>query len=183
MPHAYDEVRRTNLLAALALALSDRLQLAAERAAGLGAGAPAALISLDSARGPMSIDALSERLRLSHSGAVRLVDRLVAAGLVERRRGADRRSVALALTPRGRRAAGRVHAAREATMTNLEALLTSDQQALLTTVQERLLGAVDELAPELPWLCRLCDRHTCRRGRGGCPVEQATNRRQPRLKE
>src|SRR2546428_9449145 len=39
-----------------------------------------------------TIGALAERLQISHHGVVQLVDRLVERGLVERRRGADRRA-------------------------------------------------------------------------------------------
>jgi DNA-binding MarR family transcriptional regulator len=46
---------------------------------------------------------LSDRVRLSHSGVTRLVDRLTQAGLVERTRcDSDRRGTFAALTPAGR---------------------------------------------------------------------------------
>ena len=44
-----------------------------------------------------TIGALAERLQISHHGVVQLVDRLVERGLVERRRGADRREVVVRL--------------------------------------------------------------------------------------
>src|SRR5690349_12666401 len=43
--------------------------------------------------------ALAERLRIDPPAASRLVDRLVADGLVTRKEGADRRCVCLTLTP------------------------------------------------------------------------------------
>jgi MarR family transcriptional regulator, negative regulator of the multidrug operon emrRAB len=175
--HAYDASREANLLAALALAVSDRIELAVARATGLEARAPAALLTLDSPSGARTVSGLAGALKLTHSGTVRLVDRLAAGGLVERRRGSDRRSVELALTPEGRRMVARVRAARADTAANLLSLLTTEQQTQLTIVQEAILGAVQEHSTELPWLCRLCDRYACRHGRGGCPVEEATRRR------
>jgi DNA-binding MarR family transcriptional regulator len=53
------------------------------------------------ARAPMSIGELAEHLQIRHHSAVELVDRLVTQEFVRREAGADRRSVALALTERG----------------------------------------------------------------------------------
>ena len=56
------------------------------------ASAPAALAALEGYLGGEPIDALAQTLGLTHSGAVRLVDHLCAAGLAERRRGAGGRA-------------------------------------------------------------------------------------------
>lgn len=177
MTHAYARSREANLLGALALAVTDRMALAVTRATGLSGSAPAALVTLESPAGGATLDALCRALSLSHSGAVRLVDRLVAGGLVERRRGRDQRSRELALTPAGRRAVRRIRAARESACDALLASLTADQRTELTGGQALVLGALDDQARGTPWLCRLCDRQTCRRGRGGCPVESGTLKR------
>jgi DNA-binding MarR family transcriptional regulator len=175
--HAYDPSREANLLAAWALAVSDRIELAVARATGLEARAPAALLTLDSPGAAATVYGLAAALKLTHSGTVRLVDRLAEAGFVERRPGSDRRSVELALTPDGRRMVTRVRVARADTATDLAGLLTDEQQRLLTDAQEAMLATVEEHSAELPWVCRLCDRYACRHGRGGCPVEEATRRR------
>jgi DNA-binding MarR family transcriptional regulator len=52
-------------------------------------------------RSPVGMRELGRRLALDSGTLSPLVGRLVAAGLVERRRGRDDRSVAIALTPRG----------------------------------------------------------------------------------
>jgi DNA-binding MarR family transcriptional regulator len=63
---------------------------------------------------PVSLKDLGELLIAEAGHPSRLVDRLVEAGLVERRAaGDDRRRVELSLTPRGRGLEGRVQAARE----------------------------------------------------------------------
>ena len=177
MTHAYGSSREANLLGALALAVTDRIELAVTRATGLSGSAPAALVTLDSPTGGTTLDALCGALSLSHSGAVRLVDRLVSAGLVERRRGRDQRSLDLALTPGGRRAVRQVREARESTCASILGLLTADQWTLLTDIQADILGELEEREAGGGWVCRLCDRHSCRHGRGGCPVEGGTVRR------
>jgi hypothetical protein len=108
---------------------------------------------------------------------VRLVDRLAADGLVERRRGADQRSAALYLTPAGRRAARRVLSAREAAMHSILTLLTDDQQAGLTLIARELLGRLGASSGAEGRLCRLCDLEACGRSRGRCPVAPPRTRR------
>lgn len=157
-----------NVIGALGLALADRLAEAAELAA--GASAAEALVALAGARAGGSIDALAGVVGLSHSGAVRLVDRLVRDGLVERRRGADQRSAALFLTPAGRRLARRVLTRREAEMHSVLALLTDGEQAALTRIAERVLRELGSASGAERRLCRLCDLDACGRSRGQCPV-------------
>src|SRR6185436_6473081 len=118
--------RDANLLGALGIVLGDLLDDAAELAG--GASAATALVALHGSSAGDTIDALAGRVGLSHSGTVRLVDRLAGDGLVERRRGADQRSAALVLTPRGRRAARSVLSRREANLHARLGLLTDDQQ-------------------------------------------------------
>jgi MarR family transcriptional regulator, negative regulator of the multidrug operon emrRAB len=145
-------VRDANLLGALALALADRL------ASGAASGSAAeALVTLYGRRAGTSIDAMAGTTGLSHSGAVRLVDRLAAAELVERRRGADQRSTALYLTPTGRRAARRVLAEREASMQSLLTLLTVDQQRELSGLVAAILAQLGAEPDAERRLCRLCD--------------------------
>src|SRR4051812_15994298 len=109
--------RTENLLATCALALAERVHNAAEEASGLTAGAPAALVAISGFLHGQSVNALARVLGLSHAGTVRLIDRLQADGLIERRRGdGDAREVSLVATRAGRAAAKRVLARREAAM-------------------------------------------------------------------
>src|SRR5262249_20709544 len=124
-----------------------------------------------------SIDGLAGIISLSHSGTVRLVDRLVADELVERRRGADQRSAALVLTPSGRRAARQVLRKREANIQFIVALLTDAQQDALVEVAERVLGELGRARDAEARVCRLCDLEACGRSRGDCPVAPARVRR------
>jgi MarR family transcriptional repressor of emrRAB len=157
-----------NVLGAFGLALADRLAAAAEPAG--GASAAEALVALAGTAAGGSIDALARIVGLSHSGTVRLVDRLERDGLLERRRGADQRSAALVLTPAGRRLAGRVATRRNAEMHSVAALLTAGEQEALMRAAERVMHELGVPPDADRRLCRLCDLDACQRGRGRCPV-------------
>lgn len=130
-----------------------------------------------------SVTQLSSVLGLTHSGTVRLVDRLEVEGLVERVGARDGRAVSVVLTRTGRRMAVRILQAREASLTSALSALSSDEvdnlaatlDAMLTTLtraraEERAAGTHDR--PQ-PWLCRLCDFAACGRSEGNCPVNNA----------
>src|SRR5260370_713814 len=106
--------KAANLLGALALAVCDRLREATEHLDdGLAASEPAALVTLAHYPG-QSILTLGRTLGLTHSGAVRLADRLEASGLVRRAPSGRGRTLALSLTQRGRSAALQALARRQA---------------------------------------------------------------------
>lgn len=172
--------RDANLLGALGIALSDALADAGELAG--GPSPAAALVALHGTSAGGTIDTLAGRLGLSHSGAVRLVDRLVREELVERRRGADQRSAALVLTPAGRRVARRVLSRREANLHNFLVLLTDDQRAVAVELVEALLAGVGREGEAESRVCRLCDLEACGRSRGRCPVAPPVRRGRPKSK-
>src|SRR5436189_5661396 len=94
--------RLANVFGALVTSASEHLRQATEDAdRRLLGGEPTALVVLAQRPG-QSIDALSRALALTHSGAVRLVDRLEASGLVERSPSGRGRALALRLTRRGK---------------------------------------------------------------------------------
>src|SRR5829696_8446381 len=105
--------RLAQLLGVVALAAADRMRGAIEAEVAAGGGAPAALVHLQAHPGG-SIEALRRVLGISQPATVRIVDRLADARLLERRAGADRRTLALHLTAAGEAAAGRVLAGRAA---------------------------------------------------------------------
>jgi DNA-binding MarR family transcriptional regulator len=149
-----------NALGALSLAVEDRVQDAMATVAGHGASGPAALVALDGEAGGRSIDTLRRILGITHSGAVRLVDRLSGAGLLERRLGADARTVALHLTPQGRRLARRVLAAREAALEQVLAPLSAAQRSQLESLLRAMVEPLEDAR-----MCRKCDTNRCDR----CP--------------
>lgn len=171
--------RLANIFGALVLALSDRVAAATRRTSGHTGAAPAALVALHDLLGGRSVDDLRQAVDLTHSGGVRLVDRLVTHGLADRRPGTDGRSVALVLTPRGRRLAQRTRAARRDALADVLDVLEPRERTQLAAIVEKLIGAVvtqrleARAAGEDPpggWLCRLCDPAACERADGHCPA-------------
>ena len=172
-----------NVLGALSLVLADRMNAAIKAVAALGPSAPAALAALHEFLDGGSVTQLSFVLGLTHSGTVRLVDRLAVDGLVKRVGADDGRAVSVVLTRRGHRLALRMRQAREETLTSALSALTLDEvnhlaaalDTMLTTVtlariEERSAQSHD--SPQ-PWLCRLCDFAACGRSEGDCPVDNA----------
>ncbi len=166
----------TNVVGAMAVALVDRLRAATEEAADMPASFPAALTALRMWAGGRPVDELADGLRVSHSRAVRVVDRLEAEGLARRRQSADdKRAVLVELTPAGRRAADRVVAARaKALEDTLKGLSAADRRAL-AKLASSVLGELTMGRESARGICRLCDAIACGHDEGDCPVTQAAN--------
>jgi MarR family transcriptional regulator, negative regulator of the multidrug operon emrRAB len=169
------EDRTANLLGALALAVADRLDLALRAATGRPGSDTAALVILSTELTGASQDTLGQVLALSQPGVARLVDRLVAAGLLERGPGPDGRTHALAPTPVGREIAGKALRARAEAMRGLVDGLDAEDQAQLSHVLARLLQTITEDRSSARRLCRLCDPDTCGHPDGRCPVTNAVD--------
>jgi MarR family transcriptional repressor of emrRAB len=177
MPEAHIS-RVANRLGAAAVTLSDAIREATEVATGMRGGLPAALVSLREWADGSSVDVLAEAMRVSHSRAVRVVDRLEAAGLARREPDpSDRRRALVRLEPAGRELAERALDSRSRVLHSAVAELDASDVRHL----ERLLGAlldattVDVRAAR--GTCRLCDAHACGHYEGICPVSRAADRR------
>ncbi|MBD2100934.1 MarR family winged helix-turn-helix transcriptional regulator [Leptolyngbya sp. FACHB-261] len=163
------EERTLNLLGALALSVVDGLEAVVEASMGHGGETPAALVTLGAEPG-LSINTLRQILNLSHPGTVRLIDRLEAQGLVERRSGSDGRTLALFLTDLG-------YERRQATLTERRQQLkfavnslTPDECEQLTHLLEKMLTAMTTSELRAFAICRLCEEEVCPSDR--CPVDQ-----------
>jgi DNA-binding MarR family transcriptional regulator len=165
--------REANLLGALALSISDRTTTAIAAAAGQSESAAAALSALHHFLDRPTLDQLRQVLGLTHSGAVRLIDRLSTAGLVTRGPGGDGRSRSVVLTEEGRRAAERVSAARAAALTDLLRTLSPAERKTLHALMGRVMAAVVQDKEGGAWICRLCDLDACGRNVGRCPTANA----------
>lgn len=179
------------MLGALSMVIADRVNSSVEIVTAMGPSAPAALAALHEFLDGGSVMQLSSVLGLTHSGTVRLVDRLYAEGLVDRAGSQDGRAVSVVLTRSGRRMAARVLQARrnsldtllsDATPAEIDQLLPLLEKLLATVtrvrVAERSSGTKDR---QPPWLCRLCDFDACGRSEGNCPVNNTamTLQREP----
>ena len=163
-----DPDRTANVLGALALGLADEIRAASERQANEGGPAPAAVTLIGHEPG-LSIDRLRRSLGLSHPGAVRLVDRLAADGLVIRRPSVeDGRAVALVLTTDGERQRDAIVADRHAGLVSVLERLTPRERTQLDGLIAKLLGGFVRDVGHAYSICRLCDERRC----PDCPVEE-----------
>lgn len=157
--------RTANLLGAIGLAVADRIAAVALEVMNRAGETPAALIVIGYGLGP-SNDQLRRILGLSHPGAVRLLDRLVADGLVERRPARDRRAVALFLTEQGHAVRETLLAERLAAIKPLLSPLSEAEEEALAALLSRLLASLPSSDLERCQLCRMCDDRVCT----DCPI-------------
>ncbi|MEM7775780.1 MAG: MarR family transcriptional regulator [Pseudomonadota bacterium] len=157
--------RTANLLGVVALAITDRIENTAREILSHTGETPAALVVIGYGFGP-SNDRLRHILGLSHPGAVRLVDRLVADGLVERRKGRDKRAIALYLTKRGKAVREKLLKGRLAAIRPLLASLSTAEEETFAAILHKILTSMDPTDMERRTLCRLCDDRVC----SNCPI-------------
>lgn len=156
----------TNLLGALSLAVSDRIESYMKEALNRSGESAATIIFLGYTPG-LTVEILRQVLSLSHPGTVRLVDRLCEDGLVERRKAKDRRAVSLHLTRKG-------SAARKKLMTSRNELLESSLKGLNNSERIMLGKLIAKVLVELPetemdkhHICRHCSVALCS---NDCPI-------------
>jgi len=174
--------RAANLLGAVALRLSDGMAGEITAAAGLGGrpGAETAAVALSALHHFLdapTIDRLRQVLGLTSSGAVRLVDRLQEAGLVQRRAGADGRTTTVVLTADGRRAAARVARARAQVLEDALAVLAPGEREHFEALIGRIAVGLIREPGASRWMCRLCDTGACGLRDRSCPVTRAAYER------
>lgn len=161
-----------NLLGALSLAVMDRIEQGAREVIGRGGETPAALVVIGYGQG-MSNDKLRRILGLSHSGTVRLVDRLVSDRLVERRAGKDGREVALHLTATGTATRNELMTSRISAVASLLDVLSPAERKRLETLIHQLLARQDTSEMDRFTICRMCDDSVCT----NCPLPTSKGKR------
>jgi DNA-binding MarR family transcriptional regulator len=98
---------------------------------------------------PSNLSKLAQALDVAPSTAARMIDRLVAAGLVDRAIPADnRRETHLQLTNAGRRAVRTVNARRRRDLRAVIERVSADQHAPLAAAMTAFAEAADELWPD-----------------------------------
>jgi DNA-binding MarR family transcriptional regulator len=117
----------------------------------------------------LSIDQLGRVLKLSHPGTVRVVDRLVAAGLAERKTAAtDRRALALQLTPAGETERTAVLEGRSAAISAVLGHVAPEDYPALEQLVESMLVSLPCDATSAMSVCRFCNQHAC----PDCPMDR-----------
>jgi MarR family transcriptional regulator, negative regulator of the multidrug operon emrRAB len=173
MRQLYNQVMRSrtaNLLGALGIALADAQLSEVAASSGLAPTDAAALNGIGIAPG-CSIATVRVALGVTHPGTVRTVDRLVEAGLAERRTGEDRRTVALHLTPEGELVWQQQSDARLQWLDRTIAQLPRSERADVERVVSALLAVVTDDEDSAERICRFCDERRCPQRR--CPVTLA----------
>lgn len=133
-----------------------------------GLSAPAAAITFVGHNPGATIAGLSTGLSMSHPGAVRLVDRLVADGIVERRPSEeDGRAVSLWLAEDGRDLYHKILAQRASGIARLLEALNPDELRTLENLTDKLLRHAYSGLDHALRICRLCDDEAC----PPCPIE------------
>ena len=161
-----------NLLGALSLAVMDRIEQGAREVVGRAGETPAALVVIGYGQG-MTNDKLRRILGLSHSGTVRLIDRLVSDQLVERRPGKDGREIALHLTTKGAAAREELLASRISAAASLLDVLSPAETKQLGRLIRDLLARQNTSELDRFTICRMCDDTVCR----NCPLPTSKSKR------
>ena len=111
---------------------------------------------------------LARYLALSHSGTVRLVDRLSQAGWVARETCEDKRAVVLVLTKAGEKVAERLLDGRRKSLGKALAGLNAADRKVLERILPQMLNNLVTGRVQADHTCRYCDSGACERE--GCPL-------------
>ena len=156
----YEKSNAINLFTACSRAIVDKVDsdLAAHFAR-----AQSELMTLISVRhcDTFTVGWLSKVLILTHSAAVRIVDRLQQDGLLHRIEQENRRYVGLALTPEGIIYADEILKVRQQTLNQLFAQISDEQIKSALPVIEKLLRNATHDSLAAYRLCRQCDENMC----------------------
>lgn len=167
-PQTMSLARTANLLGAIALGLADDILETAERHVAHGGCTPAALCVIGHEPG-LSIDFLARVLGMSHPGTVRLVDRLEADGLIQRRPSKDGRAVALHLTVSGQKRRIKLLADRRTGLDQAIKRLSRCERDQLVLLLEKLLIEIKRDSLHAYTICRFCEDTVC----VPCPMSQS----------
>lgn len=98
-------------------------------------------------QGPLTVTAVAEALGVNASNASRTCERLVAAGLLDRRAATDdRRRVALTLTPAGEKVVEEVMQRRREELAQVVERMAPDDQSALARALARFAAAAGTIA-------------------------------------
>lgn len=161
-----DETALNNKLAALALAIADAILAKSDD---LAPTAVAALVTIRD-RDPLSIGEIAHVVGLTHSAAVRLVDRLEKDWLVRRQRRVGR-EVMVEITARGRRRAQQLQENRFAAVAGFLGELDPDEQDQLNLLVTKIIRKTGKSGLVVDQFCRMCRRSAC-----DCGLHESTEK-------
>lgn len=165
--------RDRNIFGAFALLISDDIVRASSSRAPEAGPAGSALALLAHKPG-LSIRMLAVGVGRSHAATVRLVDRLVSEGLIERRgHSTDGRTRSLYLTALGKAASDEILASRDQIIAEGLSILEPAEVKILSDIAERVLRSRLENLAQSYRICRLC----CYEGCTNCPIDDELDKR------
>lgn len=157
-----------NILGTLSVLIQDRVEGAWQADLDLSPMAAAAIVQTEGAPG-CSIEQVATRIGLSHSATVRVIDKLVERGLIEKDRARqDARQQSLTLSKAGKRLAQQLHAVRNDVTDALLGGIDAGQVTALHQAVCRILGQAVTSPKEGDVVCRVCDEQRCHPGI--CPI-------------
>ena len=160
--------RLQNILGALALKIADGILDKVD--AFVPRDEPAAAIALIGRSPGWLIRQLSDDLGLSHAATVRLVDRLVADGLMQRTKSAkDARAIELTLTETGKQIYNNMLEIRHRYLGEFLSCLSDHEKDVLGKISEKLIGSIAKDTSGRSRTCRFCDVARCKI----CPIDAA----------
>jgi MarR family transcriptional regulator, negative regulator of the multidrug operon emrRAB len=116
----------------------------------------------------VSITLLASALGLSHSAAVRVVDSLEQAALVERNAAGPGRRVSLSLTAAGRAVAIAELRRRTALIDRALSALDAEERTQFLVFMGKVANVLANTVSQAERACRLCDQPACLFA--GCPL-------------
>jgi len=155
-----------NVLGAVALAISDRLNATMRNQSKRSGESAAAIIFLGYIPG-LSVEVLRQVLHLSHAGTVRLIDRLQQDEIIVRRKGEDARSVSLYLTRKGKNLRDRLMDSRSVVLEDSLKGLSKVERSTLGELLSKVLANLPESEMDKHNICRLCSVKHCS---DECPI-------------
>lgn len=167
MQGAYDWTMdgTANLLGALALGITDRIQSDIKKTLDRSGESAAAIIVIGYVPG-LSVEPLRQVLALSHPGTVRLIDRLKEDSYVERRKAKDGRAVALHLTPKGEKLRQFLMDNRLNVLEGFLAPLSSEERVMFSELMAKVLSGLPDSEMDKHRICRMCSVKAC----PDCPI-------------
>ena len=148
-PEPGDEVEAVMVAARVLVAVSARSVAAVEDTVTLP---QLRVLVILASRGPLNLGAVAEGLGVHLSNATRACNRLVAAGLLDRRDNpADRRNLLLELTPAGHDLVHRVMSHRRAAIADVLDRMPSSRRRALAPVLRSFARAGGEVAEAEVW--------------------------------
>lgn len=119
-----------------------------------------ALVSIQNCQ-TFNIGWLANVLELTHSAAVRLVDRLEADTLVERLPKDQKKQVGLRITAKGREMAASILQVRQDTAGNFLSVLSPNQLSTLADLSREVIAGNVRNELDSYQVCALCDEASC----------------------